>query len=213
MFLAALALALPASSADAAADVTAPVIKTNAAAGFLIGGVLSDTVGIDDWDGYTFNIPMLVKWSVTDNSGQIYNFEIYSMAADSWPDVKYGQLLLGLHTSTPTPWAAQVTDGMEDYDGSMGSSGDTATGWKMVATDCSGNTSSVNVQSYEIEVLQENNQYMNRDAENSARLATPAAGPRPPAPARPGTRCAERRRRVPVSPSPAPTSATTMSAW
>ncbi len=149
-----------AGTAAAAADVTAPVIKTNAAAAFLVGGVIGPSVPDGEWDGYTWDIPMLVKWSVTDNSGQICGFEIYAMRMDSWPDVEYGRLLLSVHSAHPSPFSGQVVDSFTDYDGAFGGSGDTASGWKLVAEDCSGNTASVDVRSrWQTTVTQETNRH------------------------------------------------------
>lgn len=147
----------------AATDVTAPVIKTNAAAGFLAGGVISTSTAVDDQDGYTWDIPVVVRWTVTDNSGQICDFEIRAMATDSWYEGG-GRLLLGLHTRTPSPYVSQVVDTFYDYDGSFGGGGDVSSGWKLIATDCSGNTATVNVMSHgETSVLQEDNRHATYD--------------------------------------------------
>lgn len=152
-----------APTASAAADVTAPVIKTNAAASFLVGGSISAAMPIPDWDGYTWDIPMLVKWSVTDNSARICSFQIYSMAVDSWVgedenQQDYGHLLLSLNAAQPSPYAGQVVSSIADYDGSFGGTGDSDDGWYLVAEDCSGNRATAEVHTkYETTVLQEDN--------------------------------------------------------
>jgi hypothetical protein len=169
--LLAAAIAVSAPPASAAGDVTAPVIKTNAAARFLVGGVIGTSVPVYDWDGYTWDIPMQVKWTVTDNSGRICNFDVYAMAADSWPDVEYGRLLLSVRSAQPSPYSGQVADSFEDYDGDFGGSGDTDSGWKMVAEDCSGNTASVNVKSlWQTTVLQEDNRHASSNNADPGRL-------------------------------------------
>ncbi|MFN8191855.1 MAG: hypothetical protein U0R78_15725 [Nocardioidaceae bacterium] len=146
----------------AASDILAPVINTNAAASFLVGGVIGPSSPADESDGVTWEIPELVKWSVTDDSGQICDFRIYAMAADSWPDPdnENGRLLLGMHSRTPSPYAGQVVDTFYDYDGAAGGNGDVDAGWKLVASDCSGNTARVDVVSLgETSVLQEDNRH------------------------------------------------------
>jgi hypothetical protein len=153
------------------------VIKTNAAAAFPVGAILGPTDEGDggSWDEYTRQIPQLLRWTVTDNSGAICAFYSWQMPEEWWNDDPQTEGYTpdyAVRSRQTTPYSAQFTSWVSDYDGAFGSGGDTHEGWVMRAVDCAGNAATVKIQSSdELTVLQDDNYYPNRDTLNPGQIS------------------------------------------
>jgi hypothetical protein len=162
--------------ATAAHDVTAPIIKTNAAPGFVVGSVIGESVADSGWDEYTWSVAEQLKWTVKDDSGEICAFDLYSAAEeDYWPggeeEFRYYRLLLSAPSVQPTPYVGQYVDTQSDYNGDLGGDGDTHEAWIMTAEDCAGNAARVDIWAdSQLTVTQENNGYANSDSPSPGRF-------------------------------------------
>lgn len=158
-----------------AADVKAPTITTNAAPAFPVGGVIGTSVMVNGdvtWDSYTWEVPVQLKWTVNDNSGEFCEFRLWQLAEEGYSEDpgEYAPTYLSSGRQV-TPTTTQYRGSLMDYDGGFGSGGDTHEGWAMRATDCAGNSTTIRIHSGSGPgVLQDDNYFANSEAQDPGRI-------------------------------------------
>jgi len=154
--VAAVGITLAAGPAQGAADVTPPVITSNAAAAFVVGSTINAS---NSTDKYT-SAQQLLKWTVSDSSGSICRFDLFQ--ADHYdyfpgdPEEFDYYSTLATTYNQPTPYAGQHVASIDDWDGSEGGEGFATDSWIMRAQDCAGNVGRRDIKvHFEFNVLQE----------------------------------------------------------
>jgi hypothetical protein len=128
--------------AQAAPDNTPPVLDTPLKARFVVGTQL-DQYTIDD--EYFYNVPELIKWSGSDNSGLIY-YSVWEYLAGDEP----GEL-------TDFTEETSFTVSGTDYDDQFGGGSFTTTNWSIQAHDVASNSVERAVYGAYVTVLQDDN--------------------------------------------------------
>jgi hypothetical protein len=142
-------LAVAAPSASAAGDVTAPVIKANASAGFVVGSTLTaETWGSEPY----YEAQMYFNYTVTDNLGAICGVTVSTVSGENTEQV----VDQPVESYTATPYSGRFVGWMDEYSGQEGDSGGALYGWAVEATDCANNAVKRMVWS-KPEILEENN--------------------------------------------------------
>jgi hypothetical protein len=151
--------------ADAAGDVTAPTLKTNLNAGFVVGGIigLPDYSDTSDFGPYV-SIPEYINSTTTDNSGGLCGFKVSRLDGDGFQTLIAEPLAWGDYATTP--YANHFVTSNDTYSGQVGDSEDSQAGWVLEATDCSGNAIAVPVRNKPV-VLEENNYTVGEEREGT----------------------------------------------
>jgi hypothetical protein len=161
----------------AAVDTTATGDQDERRRSFPVGAILGPTDEGDggSWDEYTHQIPQVLKWAVTDNSGAVCEFYVWQVPEEWWTDDPQTEGSTPDYASGPGnrhPGRVSSPVCVSDYDGGFGDGGSTHEGWVMRAIDCADNAASVKIQSSEeITVLNDDNYYPNRDTLNPGQIS------------------------------------------